>query len=926
VLLSLSRLCYLWTASGVRRPRRRRGLLLAAVSLVAVLVQALWGGEIVYASTPLSTAGYLDFSYSGTTVADPTGEKPESKLWWNDGFWWGSLYQSAAGEYRIFRLNWGTQTWEDTGVALDDREDSKADAHWDAANNKLYVASHVFTGSSASTSALANKGRLYRYSYDPATQSYSLDADFPVIVNNDETEALVLDKDSGGRLWITYVSQPGGGNHQVYMNTSAGPGLANDAIWGTPFSLGTLFPEAHVDSDDIASLIAFRDNGGQKIGIMWSNHLTWNVSFATHDDSNSSYTAALDWSLTTVPIPVTPAADDHINIKSLQTTSSGQVFAAIKTSASNSADPLIGMVTRDIDGALSFHTYSTKADGNTRPILLIDEGNLGLATDDRVYLFVTDLETGGRICYKTAVITTPLSAMSFPPGACGTVFMADAAIDRINNSTSTKQNVNSATGVAVLASDESNGKFYVHNVLGDPLPVITAHFPGFNAANVPVNAVVSVTFSKPMDASTLTTTNFIVVNSDGPVAGAITYAGATRTATFTPDTLLRANTPYTVTVSSGVRDSSHQPLYASASNVWSFTTETPTAQFSGAAYSVSEGAAAATITTTLNTSSTTSVMINYATTLGGTATAGEDYTAASGTLTFDPGQISRSFTVPITNEDLIEPNETVNLALSLPVSATLGSPITSTLTIVDDDGNRTVQYDLGAISANEGDGGKAINVTLSSPSVVTLTVDYETTLSGTATAGQDYIAIPTTTLTFAPLQTSRTFTVTLPDDALDEAGETVLLALSNPSPGISVTLGAPSVATLTLVDDDLPPDVRFSAGDYWVNEAGGAAVITATLSAPSAFTVTVSYETSDGTATAGNDYLTATGTLTFTPGLTGQAFVVSIMPDQLAESNETVELRLSNASLASLGIPNAALLTIVEGEHRVYLPLVQRSP
>jgi hypothetical protein len=111
-----------------------------------------------------------------------------------------------------------------------------------------------------------------------------------------------------------------------------------------------------------------------------------------------------------------------------------------------------------------------------------------------------------------------------------------------------------------------------------------------------------------------------------------------------------------------------------------------------------------------------------------------------------------------------------------------------------------------------------------------------------------------------------------------------------------------------------------------VNEGGGAAVITATLSAPSAFTVTVSYGTSDGTATAGNDYLTATGTLTFTPGMTGQAFVVSIMPDQLAESNETVELRLSNASLASLGIPNVALLTIVDGEHRVYLPLVQRSP
>lgn len=64
VRLSSSRLCILWNASGVRRPRRRRGLLLAVVGLVTVLVQAPWGSEPAYASsTPLSTAGYLDFSY-----------------------------------------------------------------------------------------------------------------------------------------------------------------------------------------------------------------------------------------------------------------------------------------------------------------------------------------------------------------------------------------------------------------------------------------------------------------------------------------------------------------------------------------------------------------------------------------------------------------------------------------------------------------------------------------------------------------------------------------------------------------------------------------------------------------------------------------------------------------------------------------------
>jgi hypothetical protein len=120
------------------------------------------------------------------------------------------------------------------------------------------------------------------------------------------------------------------------------------------------------------------------------------------------------------------------------------------------------------------------------------------------------------------------------------------------------------------------------------------------------------------------------------VAGAIAYTVATRTATFTPATLLRANTLYTVTMSSGVRDSSNQPLYASVSNVWSFTTEAPKVQFGSTDYSVSEGAGTATITVTLNVSSTTNVTVNYATSDGTAKTADGDYTAASGPMTFLP--------------------------------------------------------------------------------------------------------------------------------------------------------------------------------------------------------------------------------------------------------------------------------------------------
>jgi hypothetical protein len=128
------------------------------------------------------------------------------------------------------------------------------------------------------------------------------------------------------------------------------------------------------------------------------------------------------------------------------------------------------------------------------------------------------------------------------------------------------------------------------------------------------------------------------------------------------------------------------------------------------------------------------------------------------------------------------------------------------------------------------------------------------------------------------------------------------------------------------VDDDPMPTVKFSASAYRVVESSGMATITATLSAPSAFTITVDYGTSDGTALAGSDYVTTTGTLTFTPGLTLTTFSIPITSDALAEPDETVNLTLSGPSLASLGVANIAVLTIADGEHRVYLPLIQRGP
>src|SRR5262249_38306067 len=107
-------------------------------------------------------------------------------------------------------------------------------------------------------------------------------------------------------------------------------------------------------------------------------------------------------------------------------------------------------------------------------------------------------------------------------------------------------------------------------------------------------------------------------------------------------------------------------------------------QFSAAGYSVNENQGTATITVSRTGGSAGSVSVDYAAT-SGTAIAGSDFTAVSGALTFAAGEISKTFTIPIINDTLVENPETVNLTLSNPTGgAALISPATATLTINSD--------------------------------------------------------------------------------------------------------------------------------------------------------------------------------------------------------------------------------------------------
>ena len=117
--------------------------------------------------------------------------------------------------------------------------------------------------------------------------------------------------------------------------------------------------------------------------------------------------------------------------------------------------------------------------------------------------------------------------------------------------------------------------------------------------------------------------------------------------------------------------------------------------------------------------------------------------------------------------------------------------------------------------------------------------------------------------------------------------------------------------------------VGFGAANYSVDEVEGTATITVTLDAALSVTVTVGYATSDDTAIAGSDYLTVSGVLMFTPGVTSQTFAVSILDDTLEELDETIALTLSNPTNSTLRIPDeSAILTILDDDNYIYLSLV----
>jgi carbon monoxide dehydrogenase subunit G len=312
-----------------------------------------------------------------------------------------------------------------------------------------------------------------------------------------------------------------------------------------------------------------------------------------------------------------------------------------------------------------------------------------------------------------------------------------------------------------------------------------------------------------------------------------------------------------------------------------------------------------TVTVTLSEVSGQDVVVSLATS-DGTATAGTDYTAGTGTITIPAGSTTATFDVAVTGDSLDEADETINVNLSSPTNATIADG-TGVITINDDDTAPTLSINDVSYTESGSAGNATFTVTLSEASGQEVTVDYASSDVST-TAASDYTGV-SGTVTIAAGATSATFDVPVLADTFDEASETATLTLSNPS---NATI-SDATGTLTIVDDDDTPSLSINDVSYTESGSAGNATFTVTLSAASGQDIEVDYTTSNGTAASGSDYTASTGTVTILAGNTTQTFTVPVLADTLDEASETATLTLSNASNATISDATGTL-TIVDDD------------
>ncbi len=317
------------------------------------------------------------------------------------------------------------------------------------------------------------------------------------------------------------------------------------------------------------------------------------------------------------------------------------------------------------------------------------------------------------------------------------------------------------------------------------------------------------------------------------------------------------------------------------------------------------GAVTATVPVSLSTPSDLDTRVSWAT-ADDTAVADADYDAASGELVIPAGTTTGAISVAVRGDDQMEPEERLFVDISAPVNGAIGRA-RGIVAITDDDTAVPPTCPAGAQPTLEIDDASVTESTPEQPASLTLKARLNcvaaapvsvriTAGSGSATAGRDFAAM-TRTLTFAPGVTTATATLVVLGDNLAEGDETVTIALSDAS---GLTLARPA-ATVTIVDDE--PASRLLVVPGPVRE-GSLQPITAratvTVDPPLLAASDVTWSLEGGSAEPGVDFRPDGGTVRLRAGQREVAIPITILPDDLAEGDETLTLDVAVAAVGEV--------------------------
>ena len=336
--------------------------------------------------------------------------------------------------------------------------------------------------------------------------------------------------------------------------------------------------------------------------------------------------------------------------------------------------------------------------------------------------------------------------------------------------------------------------------------------------------------------------------------------------------------------------------------------------FSASNYSIAQSAGSVTLTVIRSGTASAAVSIDY-TTVDGTAFAGTDYTATTGSLQWaENDSTPKKIVVPISNATPYSGDKKFQVVLSNPgVGAQIGNPDSAAVTISGDATAAAGRLHFSASIYAVAQSIRTMTVTVNRAegSSGEVSVAYATS-NGTAVAGADYTAASGVLHWADGDATSKTFTVAISNAAPFSGTKSFGIVLSNPLSG--ATLGIPSSATVTIKGDSSPPagSLTFSTSSYTVAQNAGTVAVTVERTDGSTGDVSVAYATSNGTAVSGTDFTAVNGTLNWASGdTTAKTFTIAISNASPFSGNKTFTVVLSNPSRwATIGNPASASVTI----------------